>query len=187
VQAGGAKLEAQVVMGEALRQQSQWAMAAAAYGEILEHDEFFPEAQTKLSFVLYRLGDPEGSLKAARAALAATPNNAEAHKNAGLALGAMEKFDTAAMEYHEALQIKPDYESVHFDLGILLNQMNDIDGSISEYQTALKLNPNDVNTRINLSLDYSQKNDGDAAIRELREQRNSIPRISRCARIWAES
>ena len=152
LQAGDAKLEAQFVMGEELRQQGQWAMAAAVYSEIVKHDESFREAQTKLSFVPYHLGDSQGSLEAARAALAATPNNAEAHENAGLTLGTMEKFDAAREEYREALGIKPDYETVHFDLGMLLTQMNDIDGSISEYEYALKMNPNDVDARINLAL-----------------------------------
>jgi hypothetical protein len=32
-------------------------MEAAVYDEFVNHDEFFPDAQTKLSFVLYRLDD----------------------------------------------------------------------------------------------------------------------------------
>lgn len=175
LQTGDSKLEAQFVLGEALRQQSQWAMAAAVYGEIVQQDESFPEAQTKLSYVLYRLGYEEESLQAARAALAATPNNAEARKNAGLALDAMEQFDAAAEEYREALRNKPNYENVHYDLGILLNHKNDIDGSMSEYQTALRLNPKNIDARINLALDYSHRNNGEAAVRELREAKNLDP------------
>jgi len=65
-------------MGEALRWREEWAKAAALYEEILKEDQNFPEAQTKLSFVLYRAGDYEFALRAAKSALEATPNNAAA-------------------------------------------------------------------------------------------------------------
>jgi tetratricopeptide (TPR) repeat protein len=176
MQAGGAKLEAGFVMGEALRQQEQWEMASAVYGEIVRQDESFPEAQTKLSFVLYRAGEEDSSLRTAKAALAVTPNNAEAHKNAGLALESMRKFDAAVEEYREALRLKPDYEMVHFDLGILLYDKNDFDGAIAEYKMALALDQKLVDARINLALAYGQKRDGDGAIRELREAKKLAPK-----------
>jgi|GEM_PF-1414633 len=175
MQAGTEKGDAEFVMGEALRRQEQWAMASALYSEIVKQDEFFPEAQTKLSFVLYRLGDEKGSLQAAKAALAATPNNAEAHKNAGLSLETMQKFDAAAKEYSEALRDKPNYESVHLDLGILLYDKSDFDGAIAEYKTALALDPTDITARKNLALTYEQKNDGESAIRELRAAKKLAP------------
>jgi Flp pilus assembly protein TadD len=60
-----------------------------------------------------------------RPALAQNPDDAEAHKNAGLALGDQQKFDAAASEYREALRIKPDYTSVHYNLGLLSYNMHD--------------------------------------------------------------
>jgi len=176
LQAGADKLEAGFVMGEALRQQEEWEKAAAVYMEIVNEDKDFPEAQTKLSFLLYREGDAEQSLRAAKAALAATPNNAEAHKNAGLALETMRKYDAAEKEYQEALRLKPDYENVHADLGILLYDKNDYDGAIAEYKKALALNPNEASVRLNLALAYDQKNEADNAIRELREAKKLAPK-----------
>src|SRR5439155_733962 len=79
-------------------------------------------------------GDSEGSLREAKAALALTPNNVEAHKNAGLAYQAMRKFDACSLELREALRVKPDYETVHFDFAILLYNKGDLEGSIAEYK-----------------------------------------------------
>src|SRR5271166_2343157 len=48
LQTGDAKPAAQFVLGEALRQQEQWALAAAVYADLVKQDDCFPEAQTKL-------------------------------------------------------------------------------------------------------------------------------------------
>ena len=108
-------------MGELLRRQERWAESVAVYTEVLRQDPDFPEAHTKLSYLMYRLGDPEQALREARIALARTPENAEAHKNAGLGLENLNKFDAAALEYKEALRLKPDYQAVHLDLDPLLS------------------------------------------------------------------
>jgi tetratricopeptide (TPR) repeat protein len=176
LQVGADKLEAGFVMGEALRQQEEWSKAAAVYMEIVNEDKDFPEVQTKLSFVLYRGGDAEDALRAAKTALEATPNNAEAHKNAGLALETMRKYDAAEKEYQEALRLKPDYEYVHADLGILLYDKRDYDRAIAEYKKALALDPNEASVRLNLGLAYDAKNEADSAIRELREAKKLDPK-----------
>ena len=176
LQAGADKLEAGFVMGEALRQQEEWEKAAAVYMEIVKEDKDFPEAQTKLSFVFYRMDNAEESLRAAKIALEATPNNAEAHKNAGLALESMRKYDAAEKEYQEALRLKPDYENVHADLGILLYDKKDYDGAIAEFKKGLALNPNEATVRLNLALAYDAKNEANDAIRELREAKKLDPK-----------
>src|ERR1700674_3650393 len=129
------------VMGELLRQQNEFRQAASVYAEVLREDPDFPELHTKVSFVLYRLGDSEDALSEAKAALALNPDDAEAHKNAGLALGDERKFDAAMSEYEQALRIKPDYANVHFDLGILRYNMHAYDEAIMEYKKAIALDP----------------------------------------------
>lgn len=130
-------LEAGFVMGELLRRQEQWPTAAAIYGKVLQENPDFPEAHTKFSLMLYRLGEGEQALREARAALARTPDNAEAHKNAGVALLFLRKPDAAIAEYKEALRIKPDYAVVHYDLGLVLHEKRDWDAAIAEYKKAL--------------------------------------------------
>jgi tetratricopeptide (TPR) repeat protein len=169
------KFEIGFVMGELLREQERWGEAAAVYTEVLRQDPNFPEAHTKLSYLMYRLGDPEQTLREARIALARTPENAEAHKNAGLALETLSKFDAAALEYKEALRIKPDYQVVHYDLGLLFYRQRDWDASITEYKKAILLKPADINAHYNLGVTFADKGDIDSAIREYREGKRLAP------------
>jgi tetratricopeptide (TPR) repeat protein len=62
----------------------------------------FPQTHTKLSYILYRLGDLEHADAEAKLGEAADPQNAGARKNMGLALEAEQKFDAAIAEYQEA-------------------------------------------------------------------------------------
>jgi len=64
---------------------------AEVYAEVLRQDPDFPMCHTKVSYVLYRLGASEDALYEAKTALAQNPDDAEAHKNAGLALGDEQK------------------------------------------------------------------------------------------------
>lgn len=169
------KFEIGFVMGELLRQEERWAESAAVYSEVLRQDADFPEAHTKLSYLFYRLGDPEQAVREARIALARTPENAEAHKNAGLGLESLSRLDAAILDYNEALRIKPDYQAVHYDLGLLFYRKRDWTASITEYKKAILLNPADINARFNLGLSLTEKGDIDSAIREYRETKQLAP------------
>lgn len=175
LQSGGGP-ETGFVMGELLKVQEQWPMAASVYEQVLKQHPDFPEARTKLSYLMYRLGDPEDGLREAKAALARSPENAEAHKNAGLLLQNMRKFDAGADEFKEALRLKPDYTAVRYDLGLLLYEKGDLDGSIVEYKKAIALDPNDPRTHYNLGITYHDKGDIDSAIREYREAKRLDPK-----------
>lgn len=171
------KFEIGFVMGELLRQQENWGQAAAIYAEVLRQNPDFPEAHTKLSFVLYRSGDGEESLRQAKAALLRTPQNAEAHKNAGLALSLLGKPDAAIAEYKEALRIKPDYGLVHYDMALIFDGKHDLDGAIAEYKKAIALSPEFPDAHINLGLAFRAKGDFGAAIRESREAKRLNPHL----------
>jgi tetratricopeptide (TPR) repeat protein len=175
LQSGGGP-EAAFVMGELLRRQEQWPMSAAVFAQLVGQNPDFPEAHTKYSYSLYRMGDSEEGLRQAKAALARTPDNAEAHKNAGLALQVARKYDAAAAEYQEALRIKPDYQPVRYDFGLMLYEKGDLDGSIGEYKKAITLNPNEVAVHNNLGLAYHDKGDFVSAIREYREAKRLNPK-----------
>jgi tetratricopeptide (TPR) repeat protein len=150
IESGGNKFDAGFIMAEVMRQKQQYPLSVAIYTEIGRHEPDFPEVQTKLGYVLYFAGDAEAALNAARAEQAATPDNIEAHKIAGLALVTMRKLDAALVEYREALRLKPNYELVHYDLGILYDFKNDKQAAIAEYKAALELNPKDTNARFKL-------------------------------------
>lgn len=167
--------ESGFVMGQLLRVQERFPEAVDVYSEVLHEDANFPEAHTKLSYILYRLGIPEESLQEAKAALAQNPENAEAHKNAGLALALIRKFDAAEHEFREALRAKHDYEAVQYDLGILLHDKGDVKGSIAAYKKALALNPKNGDAHNNLGIAFKDNGDIDSAIHEYREAKRLDP------------
>ena len=165
----GGGTETGFVMAEVLRGQEQWSNAEAILREVQRQAPDFPEAHTKLSYILYRINDGEGALSEARIALADNPNNAEAHKNAGLALQILNRFNASEVEYSEALRLKPDYEPVRLDLGLLFANQSKHDQAIVEYKKAIALNATDWAAHYNLGVTYANKGDFDSAIPEYRE------------------
>jgi tetratricopeptide (TPR) repeat protein len=175
LQSSFASTETGFVMGELLRRQEEWEKAALVYEHVLEQDPNFPEAHTKLSYVLGRMENFDESLNEAKEAIAINPENAEAHKNAALALDGEHKPEAAIAEYKEALRIKPDYDAVHYDLGLLFYNTNDYENSIAEYKKAIALNPNNADYHTNLGTTYYDKDDIDSAISEQREAKRLNP------------
>jgi tetratricopeptide (TPR) repeat protein len=176
LQNGGAA-ETGFVMGEVLRAQGQWPSAEEIFREVQHQSPDFPEAHTKLSFILYRMQDGEGALREARIALAENQNNAEAHKNAGLALDNLRRYDASEQEYLEALRLKPDYAAARADLGLLFANKGSYDQAIPEYKKAIALGLDDAVVRYNLGVAYDNKGDLDSAIREYREAKRLDPKM----------
>jgi tetratricopeptide (TPR) repeat protein len=146
--------DAGFAMGEVLRLQGHFTEAAVLYEGLLKVDPNFPEANTKLAYIVYRLGDGNEALKQARAALALRPDDAEAHKNAGLALYLLEEYDAAETEYEDALAVRPDYWQVWADLGSLYDAQRKYKLAITEYKKALSDDPNDAELLDNLGIAY---------------------------------
>jgi tetratricopeptide (TPR) repeat protein len=172
----GDSYEAGFVMGESLRQQGRWLEASAVYEEVLRRAPGFIQARTKWSYVLYRRGDQEDALQQAKIVLAQDPEDAEAHKNAGLALQVLQKFDASEQEYMEALRVKPDYGAVRYNLGILFYSQGKWDQAIAQYKKAVALDPNQPDWHNNLGMSYESKGDLDSAIREFREAKRLSPK-----------
>jgi tetratricopeptide (TPR) repeat protein len=165
----GGGTETGFVMAEVLRAQEQWSAAEAILREVQRQAPDFPEAHTKLSYILYRINDGEGALSEARIALAENPNNAEAHKNAGLALQILQKYSASEQQYQEAFRLKPDYASVRYGLGMLFHYEKKYDQAIVEYKKAITLDPANGDIHYNRGLSFEAKGDLDSAIHEYRE------------------
>jgi tetratricopeptide (TPR) repeat protein len=171
----GAHVEAGFVMGDVLRQEKQFDLAVNVYRSVLREDPGFPEARTKLAFVLYRIDDPESAMQEAHAVLAQNPADAEAHKNLGLALMGTNRFDGAIAEFREALRIKADYAAVHIDLALAFDAKHDTKSAIEEYRKANTLDPDNADTHYNLAIDLKSFGDQEGAIREYREAKRIDP------------
>ncbi|MGH9575290.1 MAG: tetratricopeptide repeat protein [Candidatus Acidiferrales bacterium] len=142
------------VMGEVLRLEERYEDAAAVYSEVLKSDPEFPETRTKLAYIAYRLGDGDDAVKLANAELASFPGNAEAHKNVGLGLYWLRKFDVAEKEYQEALDIKPGYPAVLEDLALLYDGEGKYKLAIDQYKKAIAVNPTDASILYDLGIAY---------------------------------
>jgi tetratricopeptide (TPR) repeat protein len=171
----GGGTETGFVMAEVLRGQEQWLNAEMILREVQRQAPDFPEAHDKLSYDSYRVNDGEGGLSEARIALAEYPNDAEAHKNAGLALEILARFNASEVEFNEALRLKPDYEAIRLDLGILYANQSKFDQAIVELKKALALDASDVSAHCNLGSAFEKKGDFDSAIREYREAKRLDP------------
>ena len=171
----GAESEAGFVMGEVLRRQEQYDLAAEVYQKVLEENSGFPEAHTKLAFSFYRAGDQEHAMQQAKLALALNPENAEAHKNLGLPLMALNQFDASIVEYREALRIKPDYAAVHYNLGLVFYARHDRANAIAEYRKSIALDSSKPDVHYNLAFTLKESGDIQGAIREYRETKRLDP------------
>lgn len=172
---GGAHTEAGFVMGDVLRRQEQFDLAANVYQSILREDPDFPEIHAKLSYIFYRTGDVESALQEAHLVLTQNPADAEAHKNLGLALMSLGNFDGAIAEYREALHIKPDYAAAHADLALAFDGKHDTKSAIDEYKKANSLDPNDADGHYNLAILLKSVGNIEGAIREYREAKRIDP------------
>jgi tetratricopeptide (TPR) repeat protein len=163
------------VMGEVLREEQQWEQAQAVYARVLDEDSAFPEAHAKLSFILYKLQDPQGALEEAKAALVLNPNDPEAHKNAGLAYDQLHQWSASLAEYDAALRIKPNYEFVQADMAVLYYNEGDWSKAIAQFKKASAVVPVDANTAYYMGYTYDQLHDPDSAIREYRKSKELDP------------
>jgi tetratricopeptide (TPR) repeat protein len=163
------------VMGEAARQRQDFPQSAGVYEKLLEDTPNFPEAEVKLSFVTYRIGDQQEALRLAKSALVSGAGGAEAHKNAGLALEAMRKVEAARQEYDAALTIKPDYMAAIYDVANLSRETGDLNAAVTYYKRAIALDANYADAHHNLGIAYEQLGQLDSAIHEFREAKRLNP------------
>ena len=165
------------IVGELLCAEERYSESVAVYAEVLKQNPNFPEAHTKLSYVLYRTSEFEDALHEAKLAIAQNRNSAEAHKNAGLALDSLHKPEAALTEYKESLRLKPDFAIAHYELGLLFYNQRDFPAAIAAYQQSLALDPNCGPCHENLGLAFKETGNLDSAILELREAKRLDPKL----------
>ena len=76
-----------------------------------------------------------------RAALAARPRSAAAHRDLGIALARKGAEEEALFEYRTALRLNPDDAGAHYFLGHFLKEKGELDEAIAEYRATIRLSP----------------------------------------------
>jgi tetratricopeptide (TPR) repeat protein len=167
--------EAGFLMGHLQDRMKEWQNSATIYSKVIEIAPDFPGAHTRLAYDIFRLGDPDSSMREAQVALLQYKDDAEAHKNMGLAMSSGGKLDAAISEYREALRLKPDYSNVHYDLAIVYREKRQTDDAIVESKKAIALSPDESDYHYNLGILFKDAGDIDGAIRENREAKRIDP------------
>jgi len=90
---------------------------------------------------LLRASQPAAAEEAYRRAIAAAPENAEAHFGLGVALKARGRLEDAVVSYQRAIELRPDLAEAHNNLGNVLGDLERFDEALVAYQHAAVLNP----------------------------------------------
>ncbi len=110
------------VLGSILRREDRFDEALDAFTESSRLLPGFPETHGQLSYLFYRMDDPEAALGEARTALSMDPANAEAYRYLGLALYSQGHYAAALHAFDESLGREPAGSlanaDVYFDMGI---------------------------------------------------------------------
>jgi tetratricopeptide (TPR) repeat protein len=106
--------------GYCLEQVGEVEESIVLYREAVTREPAFVEAQVDLAGVLWRVGDHEGSLAHAQAAVALAPDHPYAVRILGTALLNLGRLDEAEPMLRRALALKPDFVLAQVDLAFTL-------------------------------------------------------------------
>ena len=91
-------------------------------------------------------------------------DTAEAHFDKGRLFREREDWDTAILEYTEAIRLDPSYSDAYLGRGIVYYYKKDYDRAITDYTQAIRLDPNYAVAYCNRGAAYDRKGDNDLAI-----------------------
>jgi protein O-mannosyl-transferase len=98
-----------------------------------------------------------------------TPDAAEVHNNAGIALAQQDKLDDAILQFQEALKLRSGYAEAHFNLGLALAGKGRLDEAMSQYQEATRLKPDYAEVYNDFGVALFDKGQLDEAITQFKE------------------
>jgi tetratricopeptide (TPR) repeat protein len=97
------------------------------------------------------------SLRALKQAVAANPQDPQAHYSLGLKYESLGQSKQAMGEYRKALTLKPDDDKALYSLGRLMGELGETDKAIEIIKQAVKLKPNDTKSRSLLAAVYNRQ------------------------------
>ena len=136
-----------------------------------------PGADLALAMCDQRLGRQTEAIPYFERAVAASPQDASALNNLGLALTETGKAKEAIPDFRQALALRGDDAVFHEDLGVALIQTSDFAGAIRELEVAEHLDPKNPELHYDLGLAYKLQDRMDDAVRELQAAAALDPRL----------
>jgi tetratricopeptide (TPR) repeat protein len=103
------------------------------------------------------------------------PRSARSHRELGLALAAVGRFDEARRELEQSLAIKPEDASTLYDFGNVASQQGRFEEAVELYQRALRAKPDFTMAMENLGNAESMRGNQDEALVWLRRARELEP------------
>jgi arylsulfatase A-like enzyme/Flp pilus assembly protein TadD len=140
--------------------------AVGHFSRAIELMPDFAEAHEALAKILRDHGDPDGAARHSEG-LWVIPDEAVAHYDLGVVLGAQKEFQEAIEHFHQALKIVPDDPLSHAGLARVLDQKGDLGEAARHYAEAARLDPTDAQRLCKLGTAYGKEGKFTEAIRYL--------------------
>lgn len=145
-----ARVEAWIVLGQALTAASRFEDAERAYARALDLDHAHGLAHLGLAELRVASSRQEDAIAEYRAALRSRPTSAAAHLGLGNALAFLGRNEEALGCYEQATRFAPRAPEVHFAAGFVLARLGRAAEAEARYRRALFLRPDFASAWLNL-------------------------------------
>jgi predicted CXXCH cytochrome family protein len=162
----------------ALRKKGERQESAAQLLEALKIYPHLLRALTYLGVTYGEGGNPQTGAAILSLAAKLYPQDAGAHFNLGVALGAMQD-NREIGEYQMALEIDPDLTTAYLNMGAALYQKGDIEQAIAAYRKGIHANPLIASLHYSLGVALQQSGKNEEAQREFALASKIDPNVGR--------
>ena len=135
------ELRSQLLLGDALSMQNNFAKSEALYREILVDYPDSENVHSALAVVLDKQGKTPEAIKELRTAIALNPYRAELHYHLGSTLSSQVNPNGAMEEYRTTIKLNPTHTKAHLMLGMLLVKNGRSAEAIPGIRNFLELRP----------------------------------------------
>lgn len=141
-------------MGELYQQRGQYQRAATAYENACRLDPWAFSDHLNLGKVYRKLQKFQRAIEILRRACQLNPQHPDANYNLGVCYYETENYDLAAAFCSRAAELDPENEQYLAGLGEIYSKQNDNYGAIRVYKQALEINPQQYDVMIRLGMVY---------------------------------
>jgi len=150
----GNSAEAYLLAGQTALKLNEFERARDDAESALRLNSKLPGAMTLKGMILPYLGDNGGAISTLRLALAANPDDFDAHMNLGAVLHTERQLPEARQHLERALQLQPDSVMARYEMARLERTEGKIEASVADFEKVVNANPSWAQPRLELSALY---------------------------------